>query len=96
MRLSTFFYPLAASCISVGGAYVMYLYLQDYTGSVILYFGVSLVLAALGYIALSFAFGSLSKKDIALLPCGDRVLALLERSQKQKRKKYRSVNDQEE
>ena len=87
VKISTFFYPLAASCISVGAAFVLHLYLQSFMDSVLISFGVSAVVAALGYIVLSFVFGSLNKRDISLLPCGDRLLAMLERIGKNKKEK---------
>ena len=75
---SVLFKPLAASCVSVFGAYVLYLYLSRYFVSMALSFAISLTFAAISYLVLSFALGALSKNDIMLFPIGERFIKFIE------------------
>ncbi len=72
------FKPLIASCISVGGAFALYICLERYTDSLILSFCAALLFALLTYIWLSFMTGSLTKKDIMLFPFGERIVSFAE------------------
>ena len=89
MKISTFFYPLVASCISVGAAYALYLYLQSSVGVLLLSFGVSVAVAFIAYVALSLALGSIRMNDIALLPCADKLILGLEKIKKNKKEKLK-------
>lgn len=72
------FKPLVASCISVGGAFALYLYIYRYTHSIPLSFGAAILLALIMYIWLSFMTGSLTKNDVILLPFGERIISVIE------------------
>ena len=72
------FKPLVASCISVGGAFALYLYIYRYTHSVLIAFGAAILLALIMYIWLSFMTGSLTKNDVMLLPFGERVISFMD------------------
>lgn len=69
-----FFAPLAASVLSVGGAFLLYVYLTRHSGSASpAHFAAALILALLLYFPLSFLTGSLTKDDISLLPFARRI-----------------------
>ncbi len=72
------FKPLVASCIAVGGAFALYLYIYRYTHSILIAFGAAIVLALIMYIWLSFMTGSLTKNDVMLLPFGERIISIID------------------
>ena len=69
-----FFRPLTAAVLSVGGAFALYAYLYDYVGDGVLSFVSALAVAVLLYALLSLLTGSITKRDISLLPFGDRLI----------------------
>lgn len=65
-----FFKPLAASVLSVGGAFALYIFLEHSvdTGASAMHFAAALTAALLLYFPLSFLTGSLTMEDVSLLP----------------------------
>lgn len=65
-----FFAPLAASVLSVGGAFALYIFLEHSvdTGASAMHFAAALTAALLLYFPLSFLTGSLTMEDVSLLP----------------------------
>jgi stage V sporulation protein B len=72
------FRPLAASCVSVFGSYVLFLYISRYFSSVAVAFAISLLFAAISYLALAFMLGCLSKNDILLFSFGEKFIKFIE------------------
>ena len=68
-----FFKPLMASVLSVGGAFALYAYLCKIINGGSLPFAISLLAAVLLYLTLSLLTGSVTAKDISLLPFGDKI-----------------------
>ena len=68
-----FFKPLMASVLSVGGAFALYAYLCKIINGGSLPFAISLIAAVLLYLMLSLLTGSVTAKDLSLLPFGDKI-----------------------
>ncbi|MBP3370261.1 MAG: oligosaccharide flippase family protein, partial [Clostridia bacterium] len=77
---AVFFKPLAASCVSVGGAFALYLYVYGYTGSVLTAFVPSIALALMAYVVISFLIGSLTLNDVMLLPFGEKIASVIHKN----------------
>ena len=90
------FKPLLVSVVSVGGAYLLYAYMQSYFGAILLPFVFAVMLAALMYIGLSFLIGSLSKKDIMLLPYGEKIICFIDSRKNKKIKISAKINNEED
>ena len=73
-----FFKPLIASCISVCGAFTLYLYMTEYLASKMLAFAVAVIFAAAIYIGFAFLTGCLTKEDIMLFPAGERFIKFID------------------
>jgi stage V sporulation protein B len=80
-----FLLPLTAAVLSVGGALATYIGISSYAARTVSFL-ICVAVAALSYIALSLLLGSVSKEDLALLPCGERILNKINFKNKRGRK----------
>ncbi len=73
LNAAILFKPFIASAISVGGAFALYIYVQRFTDSIIISFGLALAVAVALYALFCFLTGSVTVNDIELLPFGERI-----------------------
>lgn len=77
-----FFKPLAASVVSVGGAYAFYRLADRPLDNANIRLGIAILIALALYLCISAALGNITKNDIMLLPLGEKIMRLRRRPNK--------------
>ncbi len=92
--VKTYLRPLAASVLSIGASFAVYLGVDAYFDNIKLSFLAALFVAVMGYAFFALALRAVSREDISDLPMGERILKLTDKINKKINKnKGRTKND---